>query len=153
MTKCLFFALLLVSNVAFAQDVPQQTWWQLALNHLIELAVAVLTPSLIMLVHKYTQIIADKAGMHLAETQYALLDDLVTKGVHYAQEQSHKALKDGTLLSAKDKRVSAVKFVTDGVEHLGLTGVATQLVEQYVEAKLSSRRAVAVTPASSEVPA
>jgi hypothetical protein len=132
------FGLLLIPSLAFSQ--ANQAWWQVLLTHLIEIAAVVLTPALIVVSRAFAASLAKKANIELAERQFALLDDLVNKGVSFAHEQGRKALKSNGTISAEDKKAAAVNFVAQGINHLGLPGAGQELLTQFVEAKLNLRR-------------
>lgn len=127
-----------IPTIVFAQTT--QAWWQVLLSHLMEMAVVVLTPSLIVLSRAFAASLAKKNHIELAERQYALLDDLVNKGVSFAHEQGRKALNAGNPLAAEDKAAAAVNFVNSGINHLGLPGAGKELLAQFVEARLNLRR-------------
>jgi hypothetical protein len=133
-----FFGYLAIPSLAFAQ--ATQVWWQVLLSHVLEMAVVVITPSLIILSRAFAQAMAKKNHIELAERQYALLDELVNKGVSFAHEQGRKALQEGKPLDSTDKKLAAVNFVNDGVNHLGLPGASKELLAQFIEARLNLRR-------------
>lgn len=141
---CFVIMYLSLPRIAFAQET--QAWWQLALTHLIEIAITVITPSLIIIARTYAKVLAERNGIELAERQYTLLDDLVNKGVSYAHEQGRKALKADKPLSSTEKHAAAVEFVNSGLKHLGLVDASKDLLAQLVEAKLNLRRDDPVAP-------
>lgn len=134
----------LLPQVAFAQDT--QEWWQVLLSRVLEIAVVVLTPTLIVLGRALAASMAKKSGIELAERQYALIDELVNKGVSFAHEQGRKALKADKAMAPEDKAAAAVDFVDKGINQLGLPSAGKDLLLQLVEARLNQRRDDPVKP-------
>jgi len=142
LTKLSFLLLVLLPNVALAQDkVATQSWWQYLLANVIQIAVVILTPTAILLAHKLVSVVAKKTGVEVSERHNALVDEWVNKGIHYAEEQGRKALKADKPLSNDDKKAAAAKFAMDGLNSLGLPNAGRDALEALAESKLHMQRA------------
>lgn len=117
-----------------------QSFWQLVGSSAVEIAVVVLTPLLVVLVRRLLRLLEDKTNMELAEKHELLVDELVRKGISYAEEQANKALKAGKPINSDDKKSAAVKMVMDQLEEMNLHRTAAEKIAEKVESRLNDER-------------
>src|SRR3990172_3675261 len=104
---------------------------ELILSHVIELAIAVTTPVILLLVRKLVLVIEQKLHVDLAQHQEDYINKLVLQGISYAEEQAHKALKsNGAAPSPEDKKAMAVEYVYDQMKKHNLATTAGALLSK-----------------------
>jgi hypothetical protein len=138
-----FLTVLIVTSTAFAQDAAAdgQEFWHSIVAHLLEIVVVVATPLVLLLVRKLIQVLADKVGVEVEERYMVLADEWVGKGIAYAEEQAHKALKEGKEpVKGAEKQIMAVEFIADALEGTGLVNTGKDALAKLVEAKLQLER-------------
>jgi len=156
--------LILMSVAAFAQvPVPvaptaASGTWDVILQTVIYIVglfvsaiVAVMIPLLALYLKK-------KWNLNITDAQTAMVDDLLAKGINYAEEQALKAAKIGSppaAGSSAEKLKTALDFVVKQIDALGLPQKAADELEKLIEAKLNATRAdipAASTPPAAPVP-
>jgi len=80
-----------------------------------------------------------KVGVQVGETNYAKLMDIVDQGIHFAAEQASKAGNKKLEGSAKLKL--AADYANSAMEKWGLEKMASDKLQQLVEARLSIAKA------------
>ena len=107
---------------------------------LIPLLVAVGLPLLLLLVKRGVDLFEEKTKVQVSESNRAMLDSLVEKGVLYVEEQARKAVKNGEEPSdAAAKLAAAIDFIKAGAELAGIDLTGEDLVK-LIEAKLAGTR-------------
>lgn len=124
-----------------AEAVEGQAFWQAILSHLLEIVVVVATPLILLLVRKLIQVMEDKTALNLSAEQEQLIDTWVGRGIAFAEEQAHKALKEGKApLPGDEKKNAAVDLVAAGLKSTGIVDLGADALAKLVEAKLNMQR-------------
>lgn len=131
--------LLLIPNIAWASE-GDPVWWQVALAHMLQIVITIVTPTLVLLARKLVLAAVEKSGLEASERHLALVDALVNQGISYAHEQGRKALKQGSTIPADERKKAAVDFIAAELEATGLAYAGSEQLEKLVEAKLNMRR-------------
>ena len=149
MTFVLFFAFLLIG--CGGGEAPEgQQFWQIIVEHVLEIVVVIATPLVLLLVQKLIKVIEDKAGITVAQVHEQMIDEWVTKGIAYGHEQGRKALKAGKdPVTGDEKKNAAVDFIAAGLDNTGLVTMGRDALAKLVESKLNIER----LPEDTEEPA
>ncbi len=107
------------------------------LENLIPLAVTVLTPVLLFLVHYGLRMVAKRWNLESVLVYDDKVDDLVLKGIRAAEQKSLAALKKGGDKTGGDKKLDDVlQFVNAQLKALKLDEKAANELKMLVESKL-----------------
>lgn len=107
---------------------------------LIPLLSAIVLPILLMLLKRGLDAFEAKTGLEVNVNQQRMLEELIAKGIAYAEEQARKAAGDGKELKGADKLEAALDFVKAAAKALGLS-VDGDTLAKLIEAKLFETRA------------
>jgi len=139
----LFFTTLLLLTAGCGGAGDGQAFWQALVSQILDVVIIVATPLLILVAHKLVQVFSAKTGIAVDEQRTAQLDSWVEKGIRYAEEQAHKALKDGKdPLDGDAKKIAAVDFVAEALKSTGAVTWSRDALEKLVESKLHTMRVV-----------
>lgn len=109
-------------------------WWQVLLNHVLELSIAILVPVALHLLNRWLK---QRELEFLSE----VVEKAVTGGVAFAEEQAHKALKaDGKKTPSAEKLDIALNFVEGRLKDAGYDKLARDKLIELIEAKLNQVR-------------
>lgn len=123
------------------QDVPQQEWWMVLLDFLVQLSAPLVTGILGILGTWLVRKIGRKWDAEKVETLLRLKDGLVTSGVAFAEEQARKALKNGEERTASaDKLAAATDYIQAQLEQSGVGRMAEDELMKLIEARLHIER-------------
>lgn len=111
-------------------ETMQSVWQALAVNGL-QIAAGLIMTYLGYVIRKYVK---DKG---MAD----MLEQSMTKGVAWAEEQGRKALKTGAPIKSDTKLELALEFVLRELQDRGYPELAREKLARYLEAKLSAERA------------
>ena len=128
------------------------TWLILLDKALIPVLVAVLTPIILMFVKKAIDAFEAKTNLQVADSYRWQLDELVRKGIAYAEEQARKAAKTGATATGESKLADALDFIRTQAEAAGLD-TKTDDLAKLIEAKLFDNRPEAPAEQAPEKPA
>lgn len=117
--------------------------WQVVLDHLLSVLVPLLLSVGLVLLRSFLA----KKGL---ESSQAILDDVITRSVHYAEEEAHKALKKDEHLAGHEKMDAAMTFAESEMSRLGLDKMAQDSLTKMIESKLQSVRPAPSAPATPE---
>jgi len=112
----------------------EQAWWQALLVHVVEVAVAILTPVLGLL----AVAIARRFKIKLEQEE---VDRLAVKAMAYAEQKAKHALKaEAKKTSGAEKMDMALGFARSVARNHGLSEKATSKMRDVIEAKLGERK-------------
>jgi len=113
-------------------------WWQVLLEHALQLTIAIVLPVAMHLINQQLK-------QRKLEFLSGVVDKAVLGGVHYAEEQARKALNDG-----KEKTPAALKldmaldYAQAQLQQSGYDQVARDKLIQLIESKLYKERGILV---------
>lgn len=123
------------------QDPPQQEWWMVLLDFLVQLSAPLVTGILGVLGTWLIRKIGRKWDAEKVETLVRLKDGLVTSGVAFAEEQARKALRNGEERTASaDKLAAATEYIQGQLEQSGVGRMAEDELVKLIEARLHIER-------------
>jgi hypothetical protein len=122
--------------MAFLLSSGTQSFGQLVGANVLEIAVVILTPLLVLLVRRLLKLIEDKTKLDIAGHYEVVIDDLVHRGIAYAEQQAKNALKADKPLKSEDKKSLAVNMVMQQIKNFGLAEMASDRIAELVEAHL-----------------
>lgn len=129
-------------NGGGGEAVEGQAFWQTIVSHLLEIAVVIATPLILLLVQRLVRLIEDKAKIDVAYRHELMINEWVGKGIAFAHEQGRKALKDGKdPIPGDEKKNAAVDFIASGLKSTGLVTLGRDALAKLVESKLNQDRA------------
>jgi hypothetical protein len=106
----------------------------------IPVILAIVAPILVVLAKKALDVFQEKTGLEVSKEHRSLLEDLVGKGIAFAEEQARKALKSGDAApDGSSKLELAIDFISTNAEAMGLDTKADDLAK-LIEAKLFEDR-------------
>jgi len=116
--------------------------WMLLLDQAaIPLLVAILTPIILMFVKRGLDLFERKADFQVSLDHLYRLEQLVLKGIAYAEEQAHKALKgdEAEPLAGETKLEMAIEFVKTNAKAMGIDTKTDDLAKLIESALFESR--------------
>jgi len=127
-----FLFVLFIPALAFAAD-GQQAVWQVILQHLMEIVVALGVPVLLILLKTYLK----KKGI---EADMGTLNELLSKAVGFAEQMGKKALKDGAEQTDNAQKLDwALSKGRELAEANKLDQWVVDKLESLIEAKLGEQ--------------
>lgn len=120
---------------------PQQEWWMVLLDALVQLTAPLVTGILGVLGAWLVRKLTKKWDVEKQEKVLRLTDGLITSGVAFAEEQARKALRvgDGKTAGA-EKMQAAVDYVQGQLDASGLANVGQEELIKLIESKLHQER-------------
>ena len=110
---------------------------KIILENLIPLVFAVITPILLLFVHKLVSVLAKKWHLEELEKYNAQLDELIIKGIKAIEQKSLTAVKLGRDKTSSEKKLEeCIKWVNEKLVAEGLPGKAGSELAMLIEAKL-----------------
>lgn len=111
--------------------------WQTALENLIPLVFAILTPVVLLLVNKGLQLAAKKWDLQSALMHSDKVDELILKGIKAVEQKSLAAVKKGgEKTPGQQKLDDAMKFVNAQLAAMKLPEKASNELAMLIESKL-----------------
>ena len=106
---------------------------------LIPLLTALVLPILLMFLKRGLDAFEKKTNLEVNVNQRRMLEQLVAKGIAFAEEQAHKAAGGDKELKGEDKLKAALDFVKTAAAAMGLE-VDGDMLAGLIEAKLFEDR-------------
>lgn len=142
---CQFLILLLViswATVAHAAEVQSEALTRVG-NDLVEIVAKALGVVVLCLIAIVARKVKQRYDVELPNTWMAQIETWIDRGIAYAEEQGHKAVKyadDKIGARVPDKLDIAATFVLDSVNDRELTRRGKEWVKQAIEARLNTTR-------------
>lgn len=134
--------ILLWPSVAFADVTSdQQSFTEALVSVIVSIAFAVLTPMAVLLLRRAIKWFETKTNIDISDDTEKKLEEFARMGIHYAEEQAHKALKNGAPpMSGDEKKIQALEFMKSRLNDSRVAAVAGDALEKSLEAYLNTKR-------------
>ena len=109
-------------------------------QHLVEIAAAVIAAVVVLLARKAMAYFEAKSKIDIPANFERMIEEWAEKGIDYAEEKAHQAVKKAEVLDGNTKLNVAVEFVTKLAEEHGIKEIAKDKLVSYIEARLGARR-------------
>lgn len=124
-----------------SQEPPQQEWWMVLLDFLVQLSAPLVTAIIGLLGTWLVRKFGKKLDADKQATLIGLKDGLVTSGVAFAEEQARKALRNGESQTKSAEKLSlATDYIQEQLEQSGAGRMATESLVKLIEARLHMER-------------
>lgn len=139
--------LLALAEKAVAKAAPQQAWWQALLVFVIEFALAVGVPVIVILI----TLLLRRWGINVEQDQ---VKNIAEQAADFAEKKAKAALKaDGKKTPGAEKMLLALNFAKDLADQYKLSEKATKKMQGMIEAAVErkdKKEAEAPKPAQPE---
>ena len=123
-----------VSVTPVTVSTVEMPWWKVVIQHVLELIFGILG----ILATVFVSVLLKKYGF---ETYTAKINDLLERGVGFAEQKSAQALKlNGTPLGSAEKLALALDYVSGEAKKLGLADKGKEWWENKVEGWLGAKK-------------
>jgi len=122
-------------------------WWQLILDHLIELAGTVAIGVLLIGAKALLNALERKLNIDVDDRVEMMIQKAVRDGVLYAEQAAKRAAKlEKKTISPDDKLALAVNHALHALEQSGVEDIARDFILRLVEAKVAELNGTRLSP-------